>query len=243
MNTDHGVQVGGQVPLVTTAAVAAKDGYWQKAPERKAAPNQQAVDNHFLSNWKNVPPTNPQAQAAAKKAGWRFVPAQPGKEASTTLAEFATQKAPVELNAAGAASSPLAAVPSGGLGKVGITPAANTFMAGANAKNQTAFDSSNSASDELTRLAGGAVKSFEDERENTAENVSMIGAGALLANGLAGFGGNGAPIPGRGTPQRTTQQPTNTNTGTATGTSEEPDKRTEKPEEKKSSSRKKRGRR
>lgn len=245
MNTDHGAQVGGQVPLVRTAAVAAKEGYWQKAPDRKTAPNQQSVDNHFLANWRNVPPTNPQAQAAAKKAGWQFVPAQPGQEASTTLAEYASQKAPVELNAAGSASSPLGAVPSGGLGKVGITPAANTFMAGANAKNQAAFDSSNSATDELNRLAGGAVKSFEDERANTTENVAMIGGGALLANAMAGFGGNGAPVPGRGTPQTTTQQPTNTNTGTGTGTgtSEEADKRTEKPEEKKSSSRKKRGRR
>ena len=118
-------------------------------------------------------------------------------------------------------------------------------MAVANAKNQTAFDSSNSASEELTRLAGGAVQSFETERENTSENVSMIGAGAVLANSLAGFGGNGASVPGRGTPQTTTQQPTNTNTGTGTGTgtSEDADKPTEKPEEKKSSSRKKGGRR
>ncbi len=241
MNTDHGVQVGGQVPLVTTAAVAAKDGYWQKTPDRKAAPNQQAVDNHFLSNWKNVPPTNPQAQAAAKKAGWRFVQPQPGHAATNTLAEYPTQTAPVALSAAGSAGSPMTSVPTGGLGKVGISAAGNTFIASANAKNQAAFDSSNSATDELTRLASGAVKSFEAERENNAENVGMIATGAVLANGVAGLGGNGAPLPGRGTHQTNPQQPPNTNTGTGKG--EDPDNPPNKPEEKKGSSGKKRGRR
>lgn len=217
LNTDQGAQVGGQVPLVTASAVPAKAGYWQKSPNRKAAPNQQTVDDHFLANWQHVPPTNPQAQAAAKSAGWRYVAPEAARAQRTTLAEYPTQNPPVPLSAADSRDSPLGQIPQGGLGQVGTSPAAKAFIAAANAKNQAAFDSSNPASQELSRVAGGAVKEFRGAQEDAQQKLEAIGAAAVVANALGGLGGNGPPVRGGGASAPPQQTPSKAGKGTGSG--------------------------
>lgn len=93
LNTEAGAVIGKVVATHTTPAVQGTAGRWERVPAGKpGASNKKPEDeSRALRDWALVDGNNPVNQAAAAKAGLRWVPGTQGRPETTTLAPLPSE--------------------------------------------------------------------------------------------------------------------------------------------------------